>query len=323
MMKLSSALLASLLLTSLALGGCADEEATDVLKDNYDEASEEGTVSNLTAGAFKLMTYNVRYQGAEDTGVRTWANRRASLFSLIESNNPDIFGVQEAQKNAIDYPTEIKNRFSAANKAYDVIDPGGGSPKLIFFRRGRFSLADTQPNQGQAELSNPNESATCGSVNAKGKKAVWAKLTDSQSGKTFLFINTHLAFGDCPRSREAQALDIKKLVNAVSGGLEVVIFGDMNYDPQAKNADSENTVNLFVKRGRDMKIAGDFSGTTNDAHATFNSEWNSAKADTHRLDYVFFSGGIKAVSTKIDKTRNGNGVSPSDHYPFISVLAPG
>ncbi len=269
-------------------------------------------------GKFKLMTYNVRFQTAADTGNFTWANRRASVFGIIEANNPDIFGVQEAKNDGIDYPTDFKQHFAAT---YDVIDPGGGSPKLIFYRRGRFVLSSTLPNAGQKDLSNPTESATCDS-NGKGKKAVWGRLRDTQNNKTYVFINTHLAFGNCPKNREAQAVDIKVLVTDVATGYGVIIFGDMNYDPQAKGASAENTVNTFQTRGRDMAKAADYSGTTTAARATFNTNWNGQSDDVNRIDYIFYSGSFSVDSTKIDKALNQFGNSPSDHYPFIANMSP-
>ncbi len=317
MSYLSREALLTVLFGALVLNaGCASDSADDT-EPSGEEAAE------LAGDSFKVMTYNLRYQQSVDTGPRRWSRRFSSLIARVRANDPDIFAVQEAKRPSgdIDYPAAMKKELSDNNAAYDVLDPRGGSPKLIFFRRARFELAEAASQANDFALPNTaNESAPCTS-DAVGKKAVWVKLRDKRTGKVVFFINTHLVAGNCPRTREDSAVAIKQLVNAKSGGLPVVIVGDMNNDPQASDAVNEDTVHVFKGRGRDLKSAINFTGTTTDADATFNSSWDSAKKDTHRIDYVFYSAGLKPLSNRIDRTTNADGISPSDHYPVIVTFA--
>lgn len=293
----------------LLAGGCAAETAES--GETADEISDE-----LQAGAFKVMTYNLRYQQAEDTGPRRWARRKDSVFARIRANDPDIFGVQEAKRPAgdIDYPAELAAGIKRIGDAYESYDPGGVSPKLLFWKRTRFELAEGVSAANNVDLPVGSESSC---ADPKGKKAAWLKLRDKRTGKTYFVVNTHLSPGNCAQTRLGAAIAIKQLVNARSGGLAVVIFGDMNADPQEKSGKGEETIHFLEKRGRDLTLANDYAGSTTNSKATFNSQWKLDVSDTRRIDYVFFSPELKELRTDIDRTANGDGISPSDHFPLI------
>jgi hypothetical protein len=134
--------------------------------------------------AFRVMTYNVR--GPLDTGVRAWPNRKAAVIERILANNADIVGVQEAQYPAggPNVPADLIAGLTGAGKPYSVYNPGGGSPKLIFFKTGRFEIAP-EVGQGNEALVNPYAtSAECYS-HAQGKKISWVGLRDLSSGQVY------------------------------------------------------------------------------------------------------------------------------------------
>lgn len=299
----------------VALAGCGVGDDDDL------EASAEDTAAlTATHEKFEVMSFNLRYEQAADTGARRWNRRKASVLARIEKQAPDVLGVQEAKRPAgeIDYPKELKAALTGSGNAYDVYDPGGGSPKLIFWKRARFE----RTGGGQEALPNAGESATCKDT-ADGKFAVWAKLKDRSTGNAYFIVNTHLVAGSCPVTREASAVAIKKMINARSGGLPVVLMGDMNVDPQAAGAKAEDTIHILEKRGRDLALAGDYAGTTTNARATFNSDWDFSDRDTKRIDYILVGGnGLTARSYTIDRTKNADGISPSDHYPILTTVGP-
>ena len=51
---------------------------------------------------FRMMNYNIRNQYG-DTGLHCWDNRKAHLAAQIAARNPDIFCVQEAYAEQMDY----------------------------------------------------------------------------------------------------------------------------------------------------------------------------------------------------------------------------
>src|SRR5690554_6806899 len=82
---------------------------------------------------FRVATFNVRHVTSDDTGNHSWANRQAGVLAAVRSNDPDIFGLQEASNAPI--KTAFETEFS---EDYDFHKPSGGSPKYIFFRKSRF-----------------------------------------------------------------------------------------------------------------------------------------------------------------------------------------
>lgn len=310
------------ILTTAALAGCAAE--TDAGDDDDDETIAEDASALSGHKKFRVMTYNLRYPQAEDTGPKRWSQRSASVVARVTDNAPDILGVQEAKRPSGDFnlANVMKTALTGAGHAYDVFDPGGGSPKLIFFRRARFEIAEAVTDANNHALPNPGESPACKDL-AADKKAAWVKLRDKSTGKVYFIVNTHLVAGDCPKTRENSAVAIKKLVNARSGGLPVIIMGDMNSDPQAAGAGGEETIHILEKRGKDLTLAGDYAGSTTNARATFNTSWDFTRRDTRRIDYILIGGGkLKATGHDIDRAKNRDGISPSDHFPVVVVVGP-
>lgn len=303
---------------AVVAAGCAADSGSDL---DDDETVAEDSSALTGHKKFRVMSFNLRYPQAEDTGPKRWSQRGKSVVARVNDNAPDILGVQEAKRPAGDFnlPNAMKTALTGPGHAYDVFDPGGGSPKLIFFRRARFEIAEAVTGANDHDLPNAGESAAC----EVGKKAAWVKLRDKASGTSYFVVNTHLVAGDCPKTREQSAVAIKKLINARAGGLAVIVMGDMNTDPQAAGGGGEDTIHILEKRGRDLILAGDYAGSTTNARATFNTSWDFQRRDTRRIDYILIGGnGVKATGYDIDRAKNGDGISPSDHFPIVVVVGP-
>ena len=269
--------------------------------------------------AFRVMSYNVRGPAEEDTGAWTWANRRAAVIQRILANSPDIVGTQESQRptGGPDLPADL---LAGLSGTYDVYDPGGGSPKLIFYKKGRFAYAP-EVGKGNESLTNPYPSTDKCYPNATGKKISWVGLKDLSSGQVYLVVNTHLAFSAaCAKGRLSEADEIADFLKSKPSTLPVVLMGDFNTDAQSDSTPGEKTIENLEANARLFRTAR-HDGTTDADTATFNSGWKArAPTGSARLDYILHNGGtLTSTAPSIDRTAS-SGLTPSDHYALLATL---
>ena len=59
-------------------------------------------LSCTSGNTLKVISYNVR-TSAKDDGENSWINRKEATKAMLEEQQPDIFGVQEAQPDQLAY----------------------------------------------------------------------------------------------------------------------------------------------------------------------------------------------------------------------------
>ena len=88
-----------------------------------------------------LMTYNIRLNTETDS-INKWDNRKEGIVNLIKEENVDIFGIQEALPDQIEY---LSNQL----KDYDYVGEGrdggnSGEYSAIYYKRERMNLIETE-----------------------------------------------------------------------------------------------------------------------------------------------------------------------------------
>ena len=267
---------------------------------------------------FTVMTYNVRQVNADDTGIYSWTQRSPDVIKLISARNPDIFGVQEASAAAIQ--NDLINAFQAA---YDYYKPPNGSPKMIFYRRSRFALAAGTDVQGYFGITNPYATSDACYPNASGRTAAWLKLDDRLSGRQYFLVNSHPAHGaSCGLAREQNAQQIRGIITQKSLGRSIIVFGDLNSDPQNPNSANDDSIAMLEGGSPALYRSARHTGATTAGTATFNSSWKNPSTNYNRLDYILVSGGDMATSDPLIDTSEYDGISPSDHFAVMATIRP-
>ncbi|MDC0708102.1 FG-GAP-like repeat-containing protein [Stigmatella sp. ncwal1] len=312
-------------LVAFLLGGCGplDGAPGDGEAARDKEPTGETRAAVVTGHqAFRVMTYNVR--GPLDTGARAWPNRKAAVIQRILANNADIVGVQEAQhpSGGPDLPADLIAGLTGTDKPYAVYHPGGGSPKLIFFKKGRFEIAP-EVGHGNEALANPYASSAECYSHAEGKKISWVGLRDVTSGLVYFVANTHFAYAaECSLGRLKEAAQMGAFLATKPAGLPVVAMGDFNSDAQSSSTRDESTIEDLETAGHLFRTAR-HDGTTGEDDATFNNAWDGTPSTNYaRLDYIFHNGGaITSSAPAIDRTESG-GNTPSDHFAVLATIRP-
>lgn len=256
----------------------------------------------------RLTSFNVRYEGDQDRGWKSWPNRLDRVVSAIHEMNPDILGVQEAlHGQAADLWASLPD--------YDFHGVGrddgqrDGEYAGIFWKRGRFEPGE----RGTFWLSDfPDTPGSRTWGNEVVRCASWIHLTDRPTGRRLLVLNTHWDHRNQP-SRVKSAHLIAKRVDALAGPDEkVVLLGDMNA------TEGNPAVDYLTGRGENP-----WPHALADPFATLHPEmkdrrtlhfWSARRDGWAKVDHILVSKGADFLDAGIFRAEKEVD-QPSDHFP--------
>lgn len=248
----------------------------------------------------KLISFNLRNSGGED-GSNRWEHRRHATERMIREEAPDLFGVQEALADQLQYLDESCPQYARVGVGRDDGDKAGET-MAIYYRHDRFELV----NSGTLWLSETPETPSRGWDGACNRTVTWVELRDKTSGKSFFYFNTHLDH----QGRQAREEGIKllvEIVGKVAGKAPAILGGDFN---------SPTDSSIFRPLVRFMKSARD-KAPESDNEGTFNGFGTAP--DTIVIDHIYFRGKLRCLQFR---TLKGDYGTPyiSDHYPIEMVF---
>ena len=248
----------------------------------------------------KLISFNLRNSGGED-GSNRWEHRRHATERMIREEAPDLFGVQEALADQLQYLDESCPQYARVGVGRDDGDKAGET-MAIYYRHDRFELV----NSGTLWLSETPETPSRGWDGACNRTVTWVELRDKTSGKSFFYFNTHLDL----QGRQAREEGIKllvEIVGKVAGKAPAILGGDFN---------SPTDSPIFRPLVRFMKSARD-KAPESDNEGTFNGFGTAP--DTIVIDHISFRGKLRCLQFR---TLKGDYGAPyiSDHYPIEMVF---
>ncbi|MBP5782949.1 MAG: endonuclease/exonuclease/phosphatase family protein [Bacteroidales bacterium] len=248
----------------------------------------------------RYISYNIRNSRAND-GDNSWMNRRNGTINMINAENPDIFGVQEAYIEQVKFMEDSLPDYGHVGVGRDDGNEGG-EHMAVFYKKSRFTLVDN----GDFWLSETPDEPTRGWDAACYRIVTWAKLKDNSSGKQFYVFNTHLDhIGKV--AREQSILLLCNRIRQITNNTKAPVFlsGDFNstidnpiFDP----------LKDFMKESRNNPVMTDEKATYNGFDIASNN------TPDHKIDYIFYR---NAQSVGF-KTLDGSYGVPyiSDHYPI-------
>ena len=250
----------------------------------------------------KVMSYNIRYGEGSD-GTNSWQYRAPLTIEMLEDQAPDIFGVQEALGNQIDFILEFTDGYECVGVGRDDGKKEGehmsvfwNKKKIKLLKWGTFWLSETpaEPSKGW--------DAAC------FRTATWTLMKDKKTGKKFFFVNTHLDHVGKAAQKNGLALIVDKIAEINPEGFPMVLTGDFNIkpnDPALKDLDTR------------MESVRKIAAKT-DNHHTYNG-WGRASKDSV-IDYIYVSGFSACPEYQTITKKYSGRTFVSDHYPIISRL---
>lgn len=133
----------------------------------------------LAQNDLKVMSYNIRVGTAKD-GTNSWEFRYPASALMIQDQQPDIFGVQEALSFQVRYLEEYCEGYKSVGVGRDD-GKKKGEFMSIFYKTKKFKLL----KWGTFWLSETPDVPSKGWDAACFRSATWALLKDKASGKKF------------------------------------------------------------------------------------------------------------------------------------------
>ena len=248
----------------------------------------------------KVISFNIRLINSKD-GPNEWKYRAEASPAMIKDYAPDIFGVQEAVKEQLDYMQKALPKYGCVGVGRED-GVSKGEHMSIFYNKKTVELLEW----GTYWLSETPDEPSKGWDAACKRTATWSRLRMKDSGKEFFYVNTHLDH----RGKEAQQKGLDLIVKRIAAmnpdGLPMILTGDFNVEP--KNP-------VLTELNTKMKDARKTAEKT-DSRATFNG-WG---ARALVIDYIYHSG-FSACPEYETIVRQYKGVPYiSDHYPVVARL---
>lgn len=248
----------------------------------------------------KYISYNIRYANASD-GDNAWDIRKPATKEMIEREQPDVFGLQEALIGQLQY---IDSNFPQYSRVGVGRDDGkeDGEFMAVYYRNDKFKLLEN----GNFWLSETPDQCSMGWDAACKRIVTWAKLKDLDSKKVFYVFNTHLDHvGEV--AREQSILLIVKRINEIvkDDKMPVLLSGDFNSNVSSPIFDPLKNI---MKDTRAILPESEWI-------PTYNSFGNGGDS---MIDYIFY----KNAEVQDFKTLNGDYGKPyiSDHYPVMATF---
>lgn len=248
----------------------------------------------------KYISYNIRY-GTADDGDNSWDIRKPATKEMIEREQPDVFGLQEALVSQLEY---IDKNFPSYRRVGVGRDDGKeeGEFMAVYYRNDMFKLLDS----GNFWLSETPDSCSFGWDAACRRIVTWAKFRDLDSRKVFFVFNTHLDHVGAV-AREQSILLIIRKIDEITKGKNVPVFlsGDFNSDVKSSIFDP---LKASMKDSRAILPESEWITTYN----------NFGNGNDALIDYIFY----KNAEVLDFKTLNGDYGKPyiSDHYPVMATM---
>lgn len=256
-------------------------------------ALEDGAVAfeYKPDATIRVMSFNI-------LGTTDIDKRRNAVAWVIAANMPDVFGIQEGKDEWLNFfGSNLGDTYACVGRGTNEAGYSNTYDN-IYYRRDRFTAGES----GTIWLSDTPE--TAGSKFSESKRvriATYACLTDRVSGKTVLYVNTHLDnASSAARSKQADVL--LKFISGYS--CPAVVTGDFN-----SNASSA----VYTKMTGVLRDA-----RTDAAERHLAQTYNKLGEGTGSvIDHIFLSQGVKIGKYSVF-TRLHEGVYyPSDHNAVV------
>ena len=229
-------------------------------------------------------TYNVRYKNNDDTSAgNSWNVRRTYFMNLVNFQQPDLLGVQEAlpaqmtdlRSGLTDYGSIGVGRNDGANS---------GEYSAIFYRKETMVLLDN----GDFWLSDTPYKPSKGFPSQGGKTQYyricsWGKFFHKPSGTVIYHFNTHMDLDEKNR-QQSYYLIKQKIEEIASKTAPVIVTGDYNA------VQTEDSYKLFLNSGflYDSYTRAKQKFVTNGTCPGFNANnYSITGGDYRRIDHIF------------------------------------
>lgn len=259
---------------------------------------------SIFAQEIKVISFNIRNSNApREDGEYAWPYRINAVCNMIETEKPDLIGMQEPLLNQL---TDIDKRLYRKYQRVGCARDNGitrGEFCAIYYNIDRLDLIWQRTRWLSTTPSNPSRGwdAACMRI------VTMAHFVEKSTGKSIYYVNTHLDHVGSTARAESIRLIAGFIKKYIPDGAAVIVGGDMNLD--SDNRVFEPLRGLGFDSARDIAPRTDFKNTFN----------GFGKFQPSMVDHFF----IRNIQPSIFKTlKKKYGIKYiSDHYPIEIIFS--
>jgi endonuclease/exonuclease/phosphatase family metal-dependent hydrolase len=258
------------------------------------------------ASTLKVMSYNIRCGLCEAEGTpQYWPERKFLLAHLIQTQQPDLIGLQEAELFQVADLVAMLPQYQWFGEGRDDGKTKGESTAVLY-RKDRLQLLSAKTlwlSETPLQVSRGWDAH----LNRTFTKTQFKHLL---SGQSFYIINTHFDH----QGQQAQlqsALLLKTEVEQLPAYSKVVLTGDFNTKPGSA------PYMALSKAMHDSALVAKEKLSTD--IGTFNGFGRDPLNPSQTIDFIFVSKNLPVQSYQVDNRRY-NGLYPSDHEAVVAVI---
>ena len=260
---------------------------------------------SFAQNSIDVMSYNIRL-GSADDGENHWNIRKDKLKDLINYYEADFIGMQEAQKQQIEYLLENNSLYGFLGKPRDEGENSEFS--CIFYLKNKYKVLQ----QDTFWLSETPEKSTKSWDAAYPRIVTYGLFENIKTKKKIWVLNTHFDHvGVVARQKSAEI--ILKKIKQLQGkqNLPVVLTGDFN---SFKTDTWMQPLLNNLQEASSHSITKPYGGT-----ATWNA-FNFKEKPVDQIDFIFSSKNNTVIKKFRTITDFYDFKYPSDHLPIISRI---
>lgn len=267
--------------------------------------------SFLSAFEIDAVAFNIRFDNPKD-GENAWPNRKEMVGKWIESESPDVIGLQEALRHQINDIKKVATAYSEYGVGRDDGKSRGEHCTILYLKK-RFTL--DKKDCGTFWFSDtPEKIASKSWGNEIPRICTWARLIHKKTGKGFYLYNVHYDHQSQSSRIRASNLIIERISNRKQSNEPIILMGDFNA------AEKNPAITAFKEEP--LKLVDTFRVVKPDEKMvkTFHG-FRGGSFMGGKIDHVFILPKTAKVRSAEIVRFNKDERYLSDHYPVRAKLS--
>lgn len=267
--------------------------------------------SFLSAFEIDAVAFNIRFDNPKD-GENAWPNRKEMVGKWIESESPDVIGLQEALRHQINDIKKVATAYSEYGVGRDDGKSRGEHCTILYLKK-RFTL--DKKDCGTFWFSDtPEKIASKSWGNEIPRICTWARLIHKKTGKGFYLYNVHYDHQSQSSRIGASNLIIERISNRKQSNEPIILMGDFNA--------AEKNPAITVFKEEPLKLVDTFRVAKPDEKMvkTFHG-FRGGSFMGGKIDHVFILPKTAKVRSAEIVRFNKDERYLSDHYPVRAKLS--
>ena len=267
--------------------------------------------SFLSAFEIDAVAFNIRFDNPKD-GENAWPNRKEMVGKWIESESPDVIGLQEALRHQINDIKKVATAYSEYGVGRDDGKSRGEHCTILYLKK-RFTL--DKKDCGTFWFSDtPEKIASKSWGNEIPRICTWARLIHKKTGKGFYLYNVHYDHQSQSSRIGASNLIIERISNRKQSNEPIILMGDFNA--------AEKNPAITVFKEEPLKLVDTFRVAKPDEKMvkTFHG-FRGGSFMGGKIDHVFILPKTAKVRSAEIVRFNKDKRYLSDHYPVRAKLS--